>query len=79
MPHGGHARVLADILQSQADTEVVGYTDVRPAEKPGFPYLGNDSVIELYAKDDVLLVNGIGSTNIPIHRKELYSQFLDKG
>jgi sugar O-acyltransferase (sialic acid O-acetyltransferase NeuD family) len=77
--YGGHARVLADILKQQNGFNVIGYTDFRPTDTSDFPYLGDDSVIGSYSKNDISLVNGIGSTGLPMQRKEIYKRYADMG
>jgi sugar O-acyltransferase (sialic acid O-acetyltransferase NeuD family) len=77
--YGGHARVLADILRQQNGISVIGYTDFRPIDTTDLHYLGDDSVIRSYLKDEISLVNGIGSTGPPIHRKEIYKRYANMG
>ncbi len=76
---GGHARVLADILSGSTDLKLIGYADFNPCQAMELPYLGNDSAIEELSRKDLLLVNGIGSVNLPVRRREVYLKFSGKG
>ena len=60
---GGHAGVLAEILQIKTE-RILGIVDPnrRVGEKYfGLKIIGNDSIIESHAPEDIVLVNGIGS------------------
>jgi len=76
---GGHARVLADMLDATMRNRVMGYVDPSPAES--FPYLhmGDDSVIETIPRDECLLINGLGSVSLPLRRRELFRHFSQLG
>ncbi|NTU31058.1 acetyltransferase [Brevibacillus sp. HB1.1] len=76
---GGHAKVLIEILLSQA-REVIGYTDfIDHGDIYGVPCLGNDSKIEHYLAENIVLVNGLGSTGDNTRRKHLYDLYKEKG
>ena len=72
---GGHARVLREMLHLLGDIYVLGFTDVSRHDDCGIPYLGNDEVLKSYSLQEVMLVNGIGSVDIPRLRRRLYEQF----
>ncbi|MFD2705615.1 acetyltransferase [Salibacterium lacus] len=75
--NGGHARVLVSILDDQG-YYILGYT--APQEEGSrLTYLGEDDVIESYDPNDIMLVNGVGSTKIPELRKQLFEYFKHKG
>ncbi len=78
---GGHAKVLADVLKLQS-CAVIGFTDKREMagkEIQGIAWMGDDSAIQKYSADAVLLVNGVGSTGRPILRKGLFERFKELG
>ena len=72
---GGHARVLKEILDIPGQFEIIGFTDLEPKDNKGIKYLGKDKVVEKYSLKDVLLVNGIGSVELPTKRQEIYERF----
>lgn len=76
---GGHARVLADILDEMGSCDVIGFTDVMFREVPGVEYIGDDREVEKYTTDKVQLVNGVGSVRRPQHRQEVYEKFRSGG
>lgn len=79
---GGHARVLLDMLR-RLDVEVLGIADPQqPAGSDWFGVLvlGDDSVVQDYAAEQIELVNGIGS--LPGDsglRRKLFNQFKVRG
>lgn len=79
---GGHAKVLAGALQRLGRT-VVGIVDADPARKGqsllGVPVLGDDTLLSGYAPDQVELVNGLGSTNHPVARRDLFLRAKARG
>jgi len=76
---GGHARVLKSILDTAKGTKILGYTDLKQNRDMGIKYLGNDDIIEKYSVKDILLVNGIGSIDLPNKRKKIYERFKSRG
>lgn len=80
---GGHAGVVIDTLRSM-DVEIEGVTDPDLSLEPGglihgVPYLGDDSVLEEFSPDEVLLANGVASaSDTEVHRK-IYNRFKEKG
>jgi sugar O-acyltransferase (sialic acid O-acetyltransferase NeuD family) len=79
---GGHAKVLIDTLQ-MTNMNVIGILDANPAATGqkvlGVPVLGTDENIQHYSPDKVMLVNGLGSIDIPLVRKNIFYQFKAKG
>ncbi len=60
--------------------QIVGYTDVTNKGKLwGIHYLGDDSVVETYSADKILLANGLGSIGDNSGRMRLYLSFKEKG
>lgn len=80
---GAHARVLIDVLKCGGDNTIIGVTD--PNIEPGksllceVPVLGNDSTIEKYSPESVLLVNGIGAKKNTVLRKEIFKKWKARG
>lgn len=77
--NGGHAKVLTEILLLNKQT-IIGFTTPKKEINPyHLPYLGDDNCIFNYASSEVLLVNGLGSTENTNLRKQLYNQFSSVG
>ncbi|MGE5373178.1 MAG: acetyltransferase [Solirubrobacterales bacterium] len=79
---GGHARVLLDALESSGE-EVLFFTDPHPELANGrcgrYVVHGSDDKIKKYIPDEVLLVNGVGSTRDTGPRKAVYESFKKLG
>ena len=79
---GGHAKVLLNTLLEQ-DLEILGIVDVNTSKFGevvlGVKIIGNDEVIQKYSKDDICLVNGIGSVESLELRKRIYQKFTRLG
>ena len=79
---GGHAKVLIDTLHIQS-VEVLGITDPDPGKTKesllGVPFIGDDDIILGYSPDEILLVNGLGTTRITPSRKQLFLKFKKSG
>jgi len=79
---GGHAKVVINALQA-LDANILGITDpdseTHGKSILGVTVLGGDKVVFEHAFDSVILVNGVGSTNVSDHRKSIYQRFLDAG
>lgn len=79
---GGHGKVLVDALQLAGAT-ILGLTDARPdlhgSAVLGAPVLGGDEVIARHGTNDVLLVNGIGTTRAEAARRLQYERFSRQG
>lgn len=77
--NGGHAKVLYNILKLQ-NTHVLGCAVEDSIVGLPLPILGNDALIQAnYQPDEVVLVNGIGSTQNTTLRKKIYEQYKKKG
>lgn len=79
---GGHAKVLIDALLS-ANEHIYALTDNNSKRKGskvfGIPIIGDDEKILSYASNEILLVNGLGSTHSTALRKKLYNKWITKG
>jgi len=79
---GGHAKVVADVLQLQG-FHVVGFTDINGVCKSltsTIPNLGDDNVIlQQYHSDDVLLANGVGSIQTTTNRRDVHDYWVEQG
>jgi len=81
MGAGGHAKVVAEVLKLMGRS-VLGVTTpdlVSGTEIIGTKVLGDDSIVFEYEKDEVELVNGIGSLPKQKLRWKLASVMRDKG
>ena len=78
---GGHGRVLIDaLLILGADIMGVADPQLRPEDAPfNVPLLGGDEAIMALSREDVLLVNGVGSIKSTLARDAVYQRFLDLG
>jgi len=78
---GGHAKVVADVLTLQG-FHILGFTDIDEtchSLTSAIPYLGDDSIINPYRPEDILLANGLGSTKTTIARRKIYDVFSEQG
>ncbi len=80
---GGHAKVLVDALM-QMRADIVGYTDVQDKRLSVggkiLPYLGvDDQILQMDDGTGVLLVNGLGSVNLPLKRQDIFNRFRAQG
>jgi UDP-perosamine 4-acetyltransferase len=78
---GGHAKVVADVLRLQG-VHVLGFTDIDSAKKDlshAVPYLGDDSAIQQYRPEEILLANGVGSTHTMMPRRIICDRFTQLG
>ncbi len=79
---GCHARVLIDVLVLRS-VPILGLTDPCPDKSgpkiAGPRVLGDDSVVENYSPDQILLVNGIGSVKSTELRKKVFEKFKRAG
>lgn len=80
---GGHASVLIDCIRHQSGVEIVGILESNPALLGktvwGVRVIGTDSDITRYANNEVQLLNGLGSIDVPKHRKSIFHQFKALG
>ena len=77
---GGHARVLKSVIEAmgEGEGEIIGYTDHHPTTL-SLPYLGSDDVIREYGVDKTALVNGVGSSGLPLLRQAVFLKFKRLG
>lgn len=80
---GGHARVLLGILKKDPTVYVVGILDRDQAlwgsELKGVKILGADDLIFTFDPNHVRLVNGLGSTHLPVSRKDVFERWKKRG
>lgn len=79
---GGHARVLLDalMLMSRSILGIVDPALPRGSEGPfGINVLGGDDALECLGRDEVALVNGLGSTQSMERRHVLYARCRGRG
>lgn len=76
---GGHARVLLDIFMGCGETEILGYTDFHRCASMEIPYLGDDNALMNLPSSGLVLINGIGSVELPLKRRLFYMRFSAKG
>jgi UDP-perosamine 4-acetyltransferase len=79
---GGHAKVLIDALQA-CSTPIRGILDNDPAKQGGvilgIPVLGTDAKLKEWAPNEVVLVNGLGSTESLLPRAALHERLRAQG
>ena len=79
---GGHAKVLIEALRLRS-VSILGIIDADPAYAGqkilGVPVIGGDEKATEYPLNDVQLVNGVGSIDIPEKRRGLFEKFKSKG
>lgn len=79
---GGHAKVLVEALLANAAI-IAGIMDADSAllgkQVLGVPVLGDDQLLDEYPTDAVRLVNGIGSTGLPVGRRGIFERFTARG
>lgn len=79
---GGHALVLFDILRLRG-ARTLGVADVNPgkidAARFGVSVFSEEEALRLHGPAAVSLVNGLGSTGLPVARAALYERLKAKG
>lgn len=79
---GGHTKVLIEALK-QCSTKILGIVEADVVKLgsaiSGIRVIGDDNTISGYKSDEVLLVNGIGSVNVPKRRVDVFEKFKAKG
>lgn len=79
---GGHAKVLIDALQASSAV-IAGIVDadssLRGKSVLGVPILGGDDVISEFQSSMVQVVNGLGSTGLPVKRQQIFAKFSGMG
>lgn len=79
---GGHASVLMEILFQQNRNIIGVIAKDRPASSALFdsiPFFSDDEDVLLFDKEDVLLVNGVGSLPGSNRRSQLHQKFKQLG
>ncbi len=81
---GGHARVLAEIVQLLGKLRLAGFTDPDPALKGStileVPILGTDEMLpELFSQGIEKVIIGVGSIKSNGHRSQLFQKVLQIG
>lgn len=79
---GGHAKVVIDALLQQG-VDVVGIVDSDSNKVSnqilGINVIGDDDTVFRYPKDEIYLVNGIGSVGSATRRKSVFMKFKSQG
>lgn len=79
---GGHAKVLIAALLILR-REIIGVLEADRDRQGRFlstlPIIGDDESIKNYKQDEIELVNGIGSVELPYKRMEIYQRFKKLG
>lgn len=79
---GGHARVLVDALLASGRV-LAGIVDRDPrlagTSLLGVPVIGGDEVVDEFPQDEILLVNGVGSVDLPDARIRIFERFSRRG
>lgn len=74
-----HAKVLVSTLLLQ-HRNVLGFVDLNPSLPPllGISHLGDDGIVLLHSPEQVRLVNGLGSVDSTVLRREVYERFAER-
>lgn len=79
---GGHAAVVLDAALTGGHP-VLGLVDVNPARHGtrvlDLPVLGDDDLVLSHGTEEILLMNGIGSTDSTDLRSTVFKRFSEKG
>lgn len=79
---GGHAKVLIDLALAQG-RKVLGFVDRNPSSVPGnilgAPLLGDDGALGRFDAQEVMLVCGIGSTEVSSIREMVFQRLMNAG
>lgn len=75
---GGHARSVLAALRA-LELPVIGYVAPRAGDLADCRYLGDDDVLGTLDPDEVLFVNGLGSTASTDARRALYERAVARG
>lgn len=78
--YGGHAKSVADSIMRNGQYNIVGYTDMVPAEGAPYTYLGNDDVLQNWfncgVRNAVVCLGYLGKGDI---RERLYKKLKSIG
>lgn len=78
---GGHGRVLLDALRVSG-ASIAGYAANEPAAEGPFAsldYLGGDEVLKARGSGGLILVNAVGSTDVPAQRAGIFEKYKAAG
>lgn len=79
---GGHAKVLINCLLL-TQKNILGILEQDPCKigqvTLGVPVIGTDDVVFTYKPNEILLVNGLGSTGLTTIRTKIFGRFKDRG
>lgn len=76
---GGHARVLAELIGLDGAT-LAGFIAESPASRLGsVPWVGPDDALGTFDPATTVLLNGIGSTGLPLVRRKVYENARAQG
>lgn len=78
---GGHAKVLVDTLERLA-VDIVALVDIAPGGPGavlGVPVVCGEEAVLKYKPEEILLVNGLGSTGSTGKRAAVFQRFRDRG
>lgn len=79
---GGHAKVLVEALLASS-TVIAGIVDPNLSlvgtKLLGVPVLGGDAIVGEFPPSEILLVNGLGSIELPLQRQQLFERFKNAG
>lgn len=80
---GGHASVLVEAIRLSQQGKIIGFTDKgderSAGEWEGIPSLGHDERIAQFDKEEVRLVNGLGSVGDSTFRRQLFATWRSCG
>lgn len=80
---GGHAKVVIHTLKTDPSLTIIGMVDSNPdllgKDVFGVKVIGDENLITNYSPDEVQLVNAIGSIDIPVTRKKLFTHYKALG
>lgn len=76
---GGHAKVLLDCINNNA----AGFLEINPSligkNILHVPILSEEIIFKKYTPDQIELINGIGSTSLPVLRQKQFLQYQKLG
>ena len=80
---GGHAKVLISCLKLDPNLEITGIYDQDESKKSqtvlGISILGTEDELLEQENPELLLVNGLGTTQVSSPRHDLFEKFKDEG
>lgn len=79
---GGHCKSCIDVIESTQAYEILGILEKNIAENQkilGYPILGDDSLIEPYAKQDIEFLITVGQIKSPTIRIKLFDNIKKAG